>query len=32
MDGNKPKVGGQSGTMTLTDNSTGKSIDLSAPR
>ena len=28
MDGNKPKVGGQSGTMTLTDNSTGKSIDL----
>ena len=28
MDGNTPKVGGQSGTMTLTDNSTGKSIDL----
>jgi citrate synthase len=28
MDGNNPKVGGQSGTMTLTDNSTGKSIDL----
>jgi citrate synthase len=28
MDGNKPKVGGQNGTMTLTDNSTGKSIDL----
>jgi len=28
MDGNTPKVGAQSGTMTLTDNSTGKSIDL----
>jgi len=28
MDGNNPKVGAQSGTMTLTDNSTGKSIDL----
>ncbi|HEV2188592.1 MAG TPA: citrate synthase [Stellaceae bacterium] len=28
MDGNKPKVGAQSGTMTLTDNSNGKSIDL----
>ena len=28
MDGNTPKVGAQSGTMTLTDNETGKSIDL----
>jgi citrate synthase len=28
MDGNNPKVGAQSGTMTLTDNSNGKSIDL----
>ncbi|HUI35181.1 MAG TPA: citrate synthase [Stellaceae bacterium] len=28
MDGNTPKAGAQSGTMTLTDNSTGKSIDL----
>ncbi|HYM73326.1 MAG TPA: citrate synthase [Stellaceae bacterium] len=28
MDGNNPKAGAQSGTMTLTDNSTGKSIDL----
>src|SRR6185312_15162885 len=28
MDGNNPKVGAQDGTMTLTDNSTGKSIDL----
>ncbi len=28
MDGNNPKVGAQSGTMTLTDNSTGKSIEL----
>jgi len=28
MDANNPKVGAQSGTMTLTDNSTGKSIDL----
>jgi citrate synthase len=28
MDGNTPKAGVQSGTMTLTDNSNGKSIDL----
>jgi citrate synthase len=28
MDGNNAKVGAPSGTMTLTDNSTGKSIDL----
>jgi citrate synthase len=28
MDGNNPKVGAQSGTMTLTDNSNGKSIEL----
>ena len=28
MDGNKPNAGAQNGTMTLTDNSTGKSIDL----
>jgi citrate synthase len=28
MDGNNTKVGAPSGTMTLTDNSTGKSIDL----
>jgi citrate synthase len=28
MDGNNSKVGAQSGTMTLTDNETGKSIDL----
>src|SRR5271155_3274199 len=28
MDGNNPRGGAQSGTMTLTDNSTGKSIDL----
>jgi citrate synthase len=28
MDGNNPKVGAQNGTMTLTDNSTGKSIEL----
>jgi citrate synthase len=28
MDGNTSKVGGQSGTVTLTDNETGKAIDL----
>ncbi len=28
MDGNKPNAGATDGTMTLTDNSTGKSIDL----
>ena len=28
MDGNNPKAGAQSGTMTLTDNSNGKSIEL----
>ena len=28
MDGNNPKAGVQNGTMTLTDNSTGKSIEL----
>ncbi len=28
MDGNNTKVGAPTGTMTLTDNSTGKSIDL----
>ena len=28
MDGNTPKAGAQSGTVTLTDNSTGKAVDL----